>query len=119
MMKEYEIVAKFLNGCAGAARPQTFFEEAELADTDSYVRAKHGVDFAKYRESLVKLKDMADLYDTILPSHGDIPMPMSQYDNIIGCVDAYLAGELTGVDAVGPEGSPCKEYTKNGFGLMV
>ena len=79
----------------------------------------YGVNFVKYRESLVKLKDMADLYDTILPSHGDIPMPMSQYDNIIGCVDAYLAGELTGVDAVGPEGSPCKEYTKNGFGLMV
>ena len=28
-MKEYEIVAKFLNGCAGAAHPQTIFEEAE------------------------------------------------------------------------------------------
>lgn len=52
MMKEYEIVAKFLNGCAGAARPQTFFEEAELADTDSYVRAKHGVDFAKFVKEL-------------------------------------------------------------------
>ena len=29
-MKEYEIVATFLNGCAGAAKPQTYFEEAEL-----------------------------------------------------------------------------------------
>ena len=36
-MKEYEIVAKFLNGCAGAAHPQTFFEEAELANTDDFV----------------------------------------------------------------------------------
>ena len=47
-MKEYEIVAKFLNGCAGAAKPQTFFEEAELESTDDFVRMKHGVDFAKF-----------------------------------------------------------------------
>ena len=47
-MKEYEIVAKFLNGCAGAAHPQTFFEEAELSDTDDFVRTKHGKDFDKF-----------------------------------------------------------------------
>ena len=47
-MKEYEIVAKFLNGCAGAAHPQTFFEEAELSSTDDYVQAKHGKDFDKF-----------------------------------------------------------------------
>ena len=47
-MKEYEIVAKFLNGCAGEARPQTFFEEAELANTDDFVRMKHGKDFEKF-----------------------------------------------------------------------
>ena len=47
-MKEYEIVAKFLNGCAGAAHPQTFFEEAELSSTDDYVRTKHGTDFNKF-----------------------------------------------------------------------
>lgn len=47
-MKEYEIVAKFLNGCAGAAHPQTFFEEAELESTDIFVRAKHGKDFEKF-----------------------------------------------------------------------
>lgn len=40
-MKEYEIVAKFLNGCAGAAHPQTFFEEAALNSTDDFVRTKH------------------------------------------------------------------------------
>lgn len=49
-MKEYEIVAKFLNGCAGAARPQTSFEEAELADTDDYVRTKHGAEFHKFQK---------------------------------------------------------------------
>lgn len=79
----------------------------------------HGVDYAKYRESLVKLQGMADLYDTILPCHGDIPTPVSKFDNIIACVDAYVAGELTGTDAVGPEGSPCKEYALNGFIIMA
>lgn len=47
-MKEYEIVATFLNGCAGSARPETFFEEAELANTDDFVRTKHGRDFEKF-----------------------------------------------------------------------
>lgn len=49
-MKEYEIVATFLNGCAGAAHPQRSFEEAELADPGDFVRLKHGRDF----ESFVK-----------------------------------------------------------------
>ena len=43
-MKEYEIVAKFYNACGGASRPQTYFEEAELASTDDFVRTKHGKD---------------------------------------------------------------------------
>ena len=47
-MKEYEIVAKFLNGCAGAAHPQTNFEEAVLSSTDDFVRTKHGKDFEKF-----------------------------------------------------------------------
>lgn len=52
-MKEYEIVVKFLNGCAGEAYPQTSFEEAELNDPDDYIRQKHGKDFDKFvREDL-------------------------------------------------------------------
>ena len=47
-MKEYEIVATFLNGCSGAAHPQTSFEEAELTSTDDFVRAKHGRDYDKF-----------------------------------------------------------------------
>ena len=47
-MTEYEIVAKFLNGCAGAAHPQTFFAEAELENPDEFVRMKHGKDFEKF-----------------------------------------------------------------------
>ena len=51
-MAEYEIVAKFLNGCAGAAHPQTFFEEAELENTDDFVRTKHGKDFDKFQKEV-------------------------------------------------------------------
>ncbi len=52
-MKEYEIVTTFLNGCAGAAYPQTTFEEAELNDTDEYIRAKHGQDFDKFKKEIL------------------------------------------------------------------
>ena len=47
-MKEYEIVCTYLNGCAGAAYPQTSFEEAELNSTDDYIKQKHGKDFEKF-----------------------------------------------------------------------
>lgn len=47
-MKEYEVLAKYLNGCAGEAYPQTDFEEVELNDPAEYVRAKHGADAAKF-----------------------------------------------------------------------
>ena len=52
-MKEYENVAKFLNGCAGAAHPQTFFEEAELNDPADFVRTKHGRDFEKFEKEVL------------------------------------------------------------------
>ena len=52
-MKEYEIVITYLNGCAGAAYPQTGFEEAELADTDDYIRAKHGKEFDKFQKEVL------------------------------------------------------------------
>ena len=52
-MKEYEIVAKFYNACAGAARPQTFFEEAELENTDGYVRMKHSKDFDRFSKEVL------------------------------------------------------------------
>ena len=52
-MTEYEIVATFLNGCAGEAHPQTFFEEAELENTDTFVRTKHGKDFEKFVKEIL------------------------------------------------------------------
>ena len=51
-MKEYEVVAKMYNACAGSGRPQTFFEETELENTDDYVRIKHGKDFSKFQERM-------------------------------------------------------------------
>ena len=49
-MKEYEIVAKFCNACAGSSRPETSFEEAELESTDAYVRMKHSKDFDQFKK---------------------------------------------------------------------
>lgn len=62
-MKEYEIVAKFLNGCAGAAHPQTFFEEAELANTDDFVRTKHSKDFDKFQKEVLPSGQTVYTYD--------------------------------------------------------
>ena len=62
-MAEYEIVAKFLNGCAGAAHPQTFFEEAELQSTDDFVRAKHGKDFDKFQKEILPNGQILYTYD--------------------------------------------------------
>ena len=47
-MKEYEIVFKYLNGCAAEAYPQISFDEAELNDPADYVRNKHGKDFCHF-----------------------------------------------------------------------
>ena len=51
-MKEYEIVAKFSNACAGSAKGQTFFEEAQLQDPADYIRMKHGRDFEKFSKEV-------------------------------------------------------------------
>lgn len=47
-MKEYEIVITYLNGCSGAAYPQTTFAEAELSDPADYIKSKHGKDFPQF-----------------------------------------------------------------------
>jgi len=52
-MKEYEIVAKYFNACAGEAHPQTSFEEAELENPDDFVRMKHSRDFEKFTKEIL------------------------------------------------------------------
>lgn len=51
-MKEYEIIFTYLNGCSGSAHPQRTFDEAEIADTDAYVRSKHGKEFDKFEKQV-------------------------------------------------------------------
>ena len=51
-MKEYEIVATYLNGCAGSAHPITTFDEAVLSNTDDYIRAKHSEDFDRFTKEI-------------------------------------------------------------------
>ena len=62
-MKEYEIVAKFCNACAGSSRPQTFFEEAELENTDDYVRMKHSKDFDRFSKEVLPNGQIVYRYD--------------------------------------------------------
>ena len=62
-MKEYEIVAKFCNACAGSSRPQTFFEEAELDNTDDYIRAKHSKDYDKFQKEILPSGQILYTYD--------------------------------------------------------
>lgn len=47
-MKQYEVVCKYLNGCAGEAYPLTHFEEVELEDPADYIRQKHGREFDRF-----------------------------------------------------------------------
>ena len=62
-MKEYEIVAKYYNACAGASRPQTFFEEAELENTDEFVRMKHSRDFDRFSKEFLPDGRIVYTYD--------------------------------------------------------
>ena len=62
-MKEYEIVAKFCNACAGSSRPQTFFEEAELNNTDDFVRMKHSKDFNQFKKEVLSDGRILYTYD--------------------------------------------------------
>ena len=62
-MKEYEIVAKFCNACAGDSRPQTFFEEVDLESTDNNVRMKHSKDFEKFSKETLPTGQITYKYD--------------------------------------------------------
>ena len=62
-MKEYEIVVKFCNACAGSSRPEAFFEEAELASTDEFVRMKHSKDFDKFKKEVLSDGHILYTYD--------------------------------------------------------
>ena len=62
-MKEYEIVAKYCNACAGSSRPQTFFEEAELNSPEDFVRMKHSREYEKFTKELLPDGRIVFTYD--------------------------------------------------------
>ena len=62
-MKEYEIVARFCNACAGSSRPETYFEEKELNNTDDYIRMKHGHDFDQFTKEVLPNGQIVYKYD--------------------------------------------------------
>lgn len=62
-MKEYEIVAKIYNACAGSSRPQTFFQEAALENPDDYVRSKHGKEFARFTKEALPTGQLLYRFD--------------------------------------------------------
>lgn len=62
-MKEYEIVARFYNACAGSSRPETYFEEKELNSTDDYIRMKHSRDFDKFTKEIMPNGQIVYKYD--------------------------------------------------------
>ena len=62
-MKEYEVVATYINGCAGDAYPQREFDEVELNNTDDYIRQKHGQDFDKFTKEILDDGRIVYTYD--------------------------------------------------------
>lgn len=62
-MKEYEIVARFYNACAGSSRPETYFEEKELNNTDDYIRMKHSRDFDQFTKEILPNGQIVYKYD--------------------------------------------------------
>ena len=61
--KEYEIVARFFNACAGSSRPETYFEEKELNNTDDYIRMKHSRDFDQFTKEILPNGQIVYKYD--------------------------------------------------------
>ena len=82
-MKEYEIVFTYLNGCAGSAYPQTSFEEAELANTDDYVKVadKLGRIPVTLDESARKFNESGTI--EYIFAEGDVSLSSRDLKNII------------------------------------
>ena len=62
-MKDFDIVFTYLNGCAGSAYPQTSFEEAELTNTDDYIKAKHSKDYNQFVKEVLSETQVKYTFD--------------------------------------------------------
>jgi len=61
-----------------------------------------------YQASLKKLQDVRCAFDTVLPSHGPLPIPSDILDDLEEGMAAFRAGLLTGSDP--GRNLPCKLY---------
>ncbi len=68
-----------------------------------------GRDISAYIDSMERLYAMRDRYDTILPSHGPMPITARLLPSLIQGAKLLRAGKLLGADD--GSGLPCKLYT--------
>lgn len=65
-LTEYEVVCTYLNGCAGAAYPQTSFEEVAINSPEDYLREKHGRDFDQFKKEVRPNGQVVFTYENVL-----------------------------------------------------
>ena len=76
-------------------------------------------DFETLLASEKKLKALGDSFDKINPAHGVTPLGREQADCMIACIEAYLRGDTTGREAIGPEGTPCLLHEYGGAAVYT
>ena len=68
-MREYEVVSTYLNGCAGAAYPQTDFEEVEIESPETYLKEKFGKDSQHFVKSVGERGQLVYTFDNGTVTH--------------------------------------------------
>lgn len=89
-------------------------ENRLLISGDSVLLATHymfgpGRDLPAYVDTLRRLCACAGRFDTILPSHGPLPVPGEYLSELLEGAEKLLAGQLSGEDD--GSGMPCLLYT--------
>ena len=69
-----------------------------------------------YKVSLRRLLEKADLYDTVYPSHGPLPLEKSQITNLLCCAEKLSEGKLEPQDPPFP--IPAKMYCSDNAALL-
>ena len=100
-------------------RAERILLPGDLVQREHIVMYMPGKEWADFRKSLLRLKELGGEYDVFYPCHGEVPMDKGQIDSVLACLDAFEAGELSPTDAAGPDGSACKAYHLNGFEIMA
>ena len=75
-----------------------------------------GRNMQAYQESLKKMIDMADTFDTVWPSHGDYPLTADIMPGILQGAQDLLAGKLAEQEP--PRPMPCNRYVCDAAGFL-